>query len=125
VPYSSVASGKSTSSNATVIGQQAKTSVPAVFRGTLDATVTAAGKPSLTFRGKAVTSLKAGRYTIEVADSSKSAGLILQEARQNAIAVAPVSYVGKRHTAVTLRAGQWFFYATFVGAKTYFLVTTK
>jgi hypothetical protein len=127
VPYSSVASGKGTSSNTTVVGQQVKTKtgVPLVFRGTLDAAVSAAGKPSLRFDGKPVTSLKAGRYTIQVVDSSKQGGFVIQERGQNSITVATVPYVGKRHASVTLSAGQWFFYPTFVGAKTYFLVTTK
>jgi hypothetical protein len=127
VPYSSVASGKGTTSNTTVVGQKAgkTTSTPVVFRGTLEATVSAAGKPALRFKGKGVTSLEAGRYTIQVTDASKAGGFILQEAGQNAITVAPVSYVGKRHTSVTLHAGQWFFYPTFVGAKIYFLVTSK
>jgi hypothetical protein len=128
VPYSSVASGKGTTSNTTVIGQQTKTKTagtPVVFRGALDAGVSAAGKTSLRFKGKPVTSLKAGRYTIQVVDSSKNGGFVLQEAGQSSITVAPAPYVGKRHTSVTLRAGQWFFYPTFVGAKTYFLVTTR
>jgi hypothetical protein len=127
-PYSSVASGKGTTSNTTVVGQQVKTkgvSAPVVFRGTLQATVSAAGRPSMTFGGKPVTSLKAGRYTIQVVDSSTKGGFVLQERGQDSITVAPVVYVGKRRTSVTLRAGQWFFYPTFVGAKTYFLVTTK
>ena len=128
MPYSSVASGKGTTSNTTVVGQKAKTaapSAPAVLRGTLMATVSAAGKPTLTFRGKPVTSLEAGRYTVQVSDSSRQSGLVIQETGQNAVAVAPVAYTGKRLTALTLRAGQWFFYPMFVGKKTYFLVTTK
>jgi len=127
VPYSSVAGGKGSTSNTSVIGQKAKASVgvPPMPRGTLVAVVSAAGRPSLTFQGKPVTSLKAGRYTVQVADSSKTSGLIIQETGQNAIAVAPVAYTGKRRTAVTLRVGQWFFYPTFVGKKSYFLVTTK
>jgi hypothetical protein len=128
VPYSSVASGKGTTSNTTVVGQQVKTkgvSAPVVFRGTLQAAVSASGRPSMTFGGKAVTSLKAGRYTIQVADASTKGGFVLQERGQDAITVAPVAYVGKRHTSVTLRAGQWFFYPTFVGRKTYFLVTNR
>ena len=34
-----------------------------------------------------------------------------------------VAFVGKHSVTLTLRPGQWFFYPTFVGTKTYFLVT--
>jgi len=32
------------------------------------------------------------------------------------------AFVGKRSLSVTLSAGQWFFYPTFVGKKSYFIV---
>ena len=34
------------------------------------------------------------------------------------------TFVGKRSVTLDLRAGQWFFYSTFVGKKTYFIVVT-
>jgi hypothetical protein len=95
-----------------------------VMRGTLDASVSAAGKLALSFKGKSVTTLKAGRYTISVVDRSKKSGFILQEIKNSALTLAGVPYEGKRTTSVELKAGQWFFYPTFVGNKTYFIVTT-
>ena len=94
------------------------------LRGALVATVSAAGTPKLTFKGKGVTSLKAGRYTISVSDHSAKGGFIIQQIKQGGTTVTGVAFVGKRTATVNLRAGQWFFYPTFVGAKTYFIVTS-
>ena len=33
------------------------------------------------------------------------------------------AFVGKKPKSLTLNRGQWLFYGTFVGKKTYFLVT--
>jgi hypothetical protein len=94
------------------------------FVGALVASVSSAGKPKLMFKGKAVTSLKAGRYTVMVSDQSPKGGFIVQGVKQGADTVTGVAFVGKRTATLTLRAGQWFFYPTFVGAKTYFIVTS-
>jgi hypothetical protein len=94
------------------------------LRGTLVATVSTSGKPKLTFGGKAVTSLKSGRYKIAATDHSKQGGFLIQGVRQGAMTVTGVAFVGKRTEMVDLRAGQWFFYPTFVGAKTFFIVTS-
>jgi hypothetical protein len=127
VPYSTTASGKGTTSNTSVVGastsSKKSSSTPLVLRGTLVATVSPSGKPSLMFKGKSVTSLKAGRYTVSVVDRSRTGGFVLQEIRKPSTTIAGVPFVGKRTTTVTLRAGQWFFYPTFVGSKTYFIVT--
>jgi predicted secreted protein len=87
--------------------------------------VSAAGKLALTFKGKEVATLAKGRYTITVTDKSKKSGFILQGTGQKAIVVSAAGYVGKRSTTIDLTAGQWFFYPTFVGAKTYFLVESS
>jgi hypothetical protein len=76
----------------------------------------------MTFKGKRVTTLTAGRYTVSVTDKSKKSGFILQGTGHTAINVAGVGSVGKHTKSVTLTAGQWFFYPTFVGAKSYFIV---
>ena len=53
--------------------------------GTLKASVSASGKPTLTFSGKAVKTLKTGRYTVTVADHSKKAGLIVWQLGRHAL----------------------------------------
>ena len=105
-------------------GTQTTASAPLALRGTLVATVNASGTPKLTFQGKGVTALKAGRYTVSASDKSKKGGFIIQKFKGGATTVTGVAYVGKRTQTLNLRAGQWFFYPTFVGAKTYFIVTT-
>jgi len=53
--------------------------------GTLKASVSASGKPTLTFNGKAVKTLKTGHYMVTVADHSKKAGLIVWQLGRHAI----------------------------------------
>jgi len=94
------------------------------LRGTLLGTVTPEGALSLKLAGKPVQNLKAGRYRLTVTDASKKAGFNLQQMKNSAIALTTTTFTGKRTKTVTLRAGQWFFYPTFVGKKTYFIVTS-
>jgi hypothetical protein len=98
-------------------------SAPLRFRGALAATVGATGSLGLSFRGKAVEKLNAGRYTITVADRSASYGFVLKQLKRKAMTVADSSFVGKRSLRVDLTAGQWFFSPTPRGKKTYFIVT--
>jgi hypothetical protein len=97
-------------------------SAPLPFRGTLVGAVTAAGKLTLTIRGKPVASLKAGRYRITVTDASRKSGFTVQQNRKAATTITGIGFVGKHSVTVDLKTGQWFFYADFVGRKTYFLV---
>jgi hypothetical protein len=92
------------------------------FRGSLAATVAAVGKLSLESKGKGVGSLKPGRYTIDVADDSSTAGFVLQHLKKKATTVSGVAFVGKRSVTLTLNVGQWFFYPAAGGKKSYFLV---
>lgn len=92
-------------------------------RGTLLAGVSAAGKLTLLKNGKAVTSIVSGRYTIKVTDSSHKSGFTLQETKKAARSLTGVSFKGKKSATLVLSAGQWFFYNTFVGKKSYFIVT--
>lgn len=94
------------------------------FRGTLEGAVSTAGKLSFTFKGKRVTELVAGRYTVHVDDRSKSAGFTLQETDRSAITVSGVAAIGTHSKTVDLTEGQWFYYPSFVGKKTYFYVTS-
>ncbi|HEX4519588.1 MAG TPA: hypothetical protein VH063_08430 [Gaiellaceae bacterium] len=92
------------------------------FRGALVGTVSAAGKLTLKLSGKRVASVKSGRYSVTVTDSSKRAGFILQEVRKGARTVSGIAALGKHSATVDLKSGQWFFYGTFVGKKSYFIV---
>ena len=94
------------------------------LRGTLLATVAASGTPKLTFKGKGVTALKAGRYTVTASDESSKGGMIIQAIKGGVTTVTGVQFIGKRTMSLNLKAGQWFFYPSFVGAKTYFIVTS-
>jgi hypothetical protein len=106
-----------TVSNQDVVGS---TRVP--FRGTLTSAVTAAGRLTLAYKGKSVTKLKAGRYTIAVTDRSSSNGFMLKKKGQRAVvSVSGIAVVGKRSTSVRLTAGHWFVMAR-VGKKTYSIV---
>lgn len=116
-------SGK-TSTSKTIIGSTSSTNVSTtVSRGTLAATVNAAGAVTFTTKGKAVSTLKSGRYTVVVSDKSKKSGFVLQEIHKLATSVSSGAFVGKRSISVVLKPGQWFFYPTFIARKTYFLVT--
>ena len=79
----------------------------------------------ITFKqnGKPVSSLTFGRYKVIVADSSTKNGFIVQEAGLDPVTVSGVSYVGKRSATVQFSVGQWLYYPTVIGKKTYFLVT--
>jgi hypothetical protein len=90
------------------------------FRGTLDGTLSASGKLTLSFKGKSVKRLTAGRYTFEVTDRSSSGGFILQKSRKTLTLTAP-SFVGKRSVKVDLTAGKWEFVPS--GAKPAFSIS--
>ncbi len=94
----------------------------AVFRGTLLGTVSATGSSILTFEGKNVGQLVAGKYTVSVSDKSHSAGLVIQQLERSATTLTTAPFVGKRSVTIVLQPGQSLFYPTFVGKKTYFLV---
>jgi hypothetical protein len=97
---------------------------PAVVqRGALVGTVGANGALSLTKDGKPVKILPAGRYTLTVHDRSRSSGFTLQAVRSDPITLTAGAFVGTKSKALTLNRGQWLFYGSFVGKKTYFLVT--
>lgn len=70
-----------------------------------------------------MTSLRYGRYKVTVSDASAKNGFIVQEAGLNPVTVSGVSFVGKRSATVRFSVGQWLYYPTVIGKKTYFLVT--
>ena len=123
----SVGSGGQTDSNTPTLPSAkqsaAGTAIPlAPFRGTLRGIVKTAGTISLTRNGNKVGSLTAGRYKIVVADGSRRSGFDVQESGLRVHVVTTVPFVGKRALTLNLAAGQWFFYSTFTGKKTYFFV---
>jgi hypothetical protein len=46
----------------------------------------------------------------------------LQEAGRPSKSITTAPFVGMKSVAVSMQAGQWFFYPTFVGAKVFFAV---
>ena len=92
------------------------------FRGTLIGNVSGAGVLTLTFDGKKVSGLKAGRYTVRVIDSSKKAGFTIRRAGHAAIPITVKAFVGTHAQIVSVPAGQWLAYAG-VGKTLYFFVT--
>jgi hypothetical protein len=83
----------------------------APFRGELAAAVGRSGIPKLAQRGRAVTTLKAGRYAIAVDDADPHAGFFVQAGGRRAFAVVRVGFVGRRTQSVTLTAGTWTYFA--------------
>jgi hypothetical protein len=118
-PAGGSSGGSSNGGTTSPIGTTVKT---AVARGTLVGTVAADGAITLTKDGKPVKILPAGRYTFSIRDRSHSNGFVVQAQRADPITVTAGPFVGARSKALTLGRGQWLFYGSFVGKKTYFLV---
>ena len=78
-------------------------------RGMLTAAVNTAGRLSLAYRGKSLTSLKAGKYTIAVTDRSANAGLVLQKLKRAPLSITGSAFMGTRSVHVRLTAGRWLF----------------
>ena len=76
-------------------------------------------------KGKKVTTLVTGRYKLVVTDHSKKSGFNIQEIRKGGTAVTGTTFVGSHSVTLTLKPGQWFFYPSFVGKKTYFIVVSS
>ena len=93
------------------------------LRGALAGSVTTAGKLALTFKGKNVLSLKAGRYTISVLDETSKSAFLLQRLRQDPVTLSTKAHVGRRTRTVSLGAGQWMYYSS-PGRKSFFVVTS-
>jgi hypothetical protein len=89
--------------------------------GTLSGTVGSTGALKLTYKGKTVTTLKPGKYTVNVVDTSTHNGFLLHG--KSTVTVSSVPYVGKKSLVVNLQTGQWYFASTAKGKKSYFVVT--
>ena len=71
-----------------------------------------------------MTTLRAGRYTIQVADRSTKGGFTIQAIKRDPTTVTGLAFEGTRKVTLTFFAGQWLYYPTFVAKKSYFVVTT-
>jgi hypothetical protein len=105
-------------------GSAIGTALPgATLRGTLLAMVKPNGAITLTKNGMPVESLTAGRYAFAVRDEPGRSGFTVQAIHSDPIILTSGAFVGKKSKELTLNRGQWLLYGTFVGKKTYFLVT--
>jgi hypothetical protein len=128
---SSPSSGQTQSNTVNPVGASAgktkastgASTTSSVFRGDLQATVNKTGHITFKLNGKSVSSLTYGRYKVIVADSSPKNGFIVQEAGLDPVTVSGISYVGERSATVQFSVGQWLYYPTVIGKKSYFLVT--
>jgi hypothetical protein len=77
-------------------------------RGKLTGVVNAAGKLSIAFNGKSVSSLKAGIYKLVVTDKSSTKGFMLSR-KSKSVSVTGSAFVGTKSRSVTLTAGKWVF----------------
>jgi hypothetical protein len=91
-------------SNSGVVGSDV---IP--FRGTLDAKLSSSGRLSLAYKGKAVTKLAAGRYTIKVADTSSTGGLTVEKTKGRLKNITGSQYRGTHSASLDLTAGRWRF----------------
>jgi hypothetical protein len=108
-----------------VLSGKTKASTPALRRGTLLAKVSTSGKVTLSFQGKVVSQLKSGLYTVSVSDASKKSGFVIQQIHKVATSVTTAPFTGSKSKLLDLSKGQWFFYPSFIGKKTYFLVVSS
>jgi hypothetical protein len=108
--------------NTSVVGSG--TSSGTKQQGSLAGSVSSAGAAALSFKGKAVTILKPGKYTLTVTDESPAHGFMLRRASRPPINLTGVTFVGRRSTTVTLTTGQWYIAASPNGKKSYFAVTS-
>ena len=118
-PPDASASGLSSSNHTTVSSTAFTGSKALPFRGTLTGAVSAAGRLTLSFKGKSVSTLMAGTYTIRFTDKSSTAGLVLQKLKHSAkVSVSGAAFVGTHTKSLGLSAGTWFFMPN-VGKTTY------
>jgi hypothetical protein len=111
-------SGSSGSSGTGSSGSSAST---AKTVGTLLGAISASGKGTLTFGGKAAKTLTAGVYKVTVADRSSKAAFVLGNPAKHVITLSSAAATGTKSRTVALTAGRWYFQAS-GGTKTTFTV---
>ena len=99
-------------------------SAPLPFRGSLSATVGVHGAVAMTYNGKRVSILKAGRYRVTVVNRSLKNGFILQKLNEPYSMLTRIGVMGTHTMTVTLHAGLWLFYPRFLTKKGWFSVVS-
>jgi hypothetical protein len=116
-PAQTGSNGNSSSNHGSAASTNPLGSAVPTGRGSLTASVSKTGALSLAYKGKSVTSLKPGKYTITVTDKSAKGGFMFEKGKR-LVNVSGVAFVGKHSTSVTLTSGKWIF-TTRVGQKTF------
>ena len=92
-------------------------------RATLTGALNAAGKPTLTAKGKPVSVLKTGRYKLAITDRDAKASFTLEAVHGGAVKdLTTTPFVGKKSVTLVLTPGRWMYYSD-RGKASYFLVT--
>lgn len=119
-PYGT-GTGKGETSGSSPVGQDVPTTAP--LKGTLTGTLSATGKPTLTLKGKSVSSLKAGRYRFAITDKDPKGSFTIQSVNGiSSTDLTGVTFVGKHSETINLTAGKWMYYSG-LGKASYVLVT--
>ncbi len=92
-------------------------------RGALAAGVSKSGQISLAYKGKSVATLRPGRYSLTVVDSSSKGGFFVQPFGKKVVSLTNAAFVGKRSVTIELNKGKWLFMTSAKGAGT--TVTVK
>lgn len=88
----------------------------------LTGTVNSNGGVTLRQDGKTVDVLGAGTYEITVTDKSNRNGFVLQRGKAKPVQITGPAFVGRHRVSMKLTKGEWSFYLSGTGAKTYFTV---
>jgi hypothetical protein len=117
-------SGGSTTKNAGTVGNSdvVGSAVPP-FRGSLDATVFASGRLSLSRNGKPVTALTTGRWTFSVDDESRKAGFTVQVLHGKPQTVTTGAFVGSHDLTIALKPGRWSYFSPSGKRTTFYVVS--
>jgi hypothetical protein len=106
-PQPPVAAGHGTASSLNLV--LGGTPAPAPFQGTLVGAISPAGKLTLSFNHRSLTSLISGRYTLKIDDRSASNGFFVQKLGHRAVGYSGVAFVGEQTASLHLTAGTWVF----------------
>jgi hypothetical protein len=117
---SSPTSGGSVSSTGSSASSASSTGSKTI--GTLSVSVSTSGKLTLTFRGTAIKSLKAGPYAIHVIDHSRKARVTIGSTSTHAVTLSGAASTGSSSRTVTFSKGKWFVEPTAHGPKTWIRV---
>jgi len=103
-----------------IVGSAIRTSP---LRGTLEASLSKTGKPSLQRLGKGVTTLKAGRYKLVIDDKDTRGGFSVQGVGKKAKDLTTAPFTGQKSATLNLSVGRWMFYSGLGKVYYYFRVT--